>query len=81
MAWVAWDTKASSVAERFLDSSPPHRGGLHPSTGQTVSSQDLDQRAWASHLAIQLVCVDTDGAQPVRAEATGKKGALTLRVQ
>ena len=51
MVWVACDTKASWVAERFLDSSTPHRGGLRPSTRQTVSSHDLDQRAWASHLA------------------------------
>src|SRR4051812_21132866 len=59
LAWVAWDTKASWVAERFLDSSTPHRGGLRPSTGQTVSSHDLDQRAWASHLAARELAQPT----------------------
>ena len=47
---VAWDTKASLVVERFLDSSTPHREAFTHPRHQTVSSHDLDQRAWASHL-------------------------------
>src|SRR3954464_13870856 len=49
LAWVAWDTKTSWL-ERFLRQLHSTSGGLHPSTGQTDSSQRLDQRAWASHL-------------------------------
>src|SRR4029079_3942930 len=51
LAWVAWDTKASfggGAVPRQLHSTP---GGLRSSTDQTVSSQVLDQRAWASQLA------------------------------
>jgi [ribosomal protein S5]-alanine N-acetyltransferase len=43
--------KASLVAERFLDSSTPHREAFTHPEPQTVSRQDLDQRAWASQLA------------------------------
>ena len=52
LAWVAWDMKASWVSERFLDSSTPHREAFTHLRPQTVSSQDLDQRAWASQLAL-----------------------------
>jgi hypothetical protein len=44
LAWVAWDTKASWWRGDSLDSSTPHPGGLRLSTGQTMSSQHLDQR-------------------------------------
>src|SRR6478735_5338781 len=50
LAWVAWDMKASfggGAVSRQLHSTP---GRPSPPTGQIVSSQDLDQRAWASQL-------------------------------
>ena len=53
------------MAERFLDSSTPHRGGLRPSTDQIVSSQDLDQRAWTSHLGRHDPCASFAVAAPV----------------
>src|SRR3954462_10676854 len=49
LAWVAWDTK-TSWWERFLDSSTPHREVFTHLRHQIVSSHDLDQRAWSSHL-------------------------------
>jgi len=38
------------VRQRFLDSSTPHRGAFTHLHTQIVSSHDLDQRAWTSHL-------------------------------
>jgi hypothetical protein len=39
------------VVKRFLNSSTPHREAFIHLRHQTVSSHDLDQHAWASHLA------------------------------
>src|SRR5262245_18687281 len=36
-----------------LDSSTPHREAFTQPRHQTVSSHDLDQRAWTSHLAVR----------------------------
>ncbi|MGZ5374571.1 MAG: hypothetical protein ACXWXC_12500, partial [Aeromicrobium sp.] len=38
------------VVKRFLNSSTPHREVFTRLQDQIVSSQDLDQGAWASHL-------------------------------
>ena len=53
LAWVACDTTTSRCGvERFLDRSTPHREVFTHLRHQTVSTHDLDQRAWASHLGV-----------------------------
>ncbi|SFB33009.1 hypothetical protein SAMN05192575_107225, partial [Nocardioides alpinus] len=47
--------------ERFLDSSTPHREVFTSPELQIVSSHDLDQRAWASHLGVLSPSWGTDG--------------------
>ena len=49
--------------KRFLDSSTPHREAFTHPEPQIVSSQDLDQRAWASHLG------ERSGSRPRAAQS------------